>query len=74
VLRITANNEPIFVGDVEPWKFIEAEQLFYVNPETGVLFLRALCQHTVKQKELGIGDDTRNLGVFLSSVQCEPVV
>jgi hypothetical protein len=48
--------------------------LFYVNPEMGVLFLRARCQYTVNQKELGLGDDARNLGVFLSSVLCEPVV
>jgi hypothetical protein len=74
VVRITANHEPIFIGDVEPWKPVEAEQLFYVNPEMGVLFLRARCQYTVNQKELGIGDDARNLGVFLSSVLCEPVV
>jgi hypothetical protein len=74
VLRITANHELIFVGDVEPWRFIEVEQLFYVNPETGVQFLRARCQYTVNQNECGIGDDTRNLGVFLSPVLCEPIV
>jgi hypothetical protein len=74
VLRITANHEPIFVGDVEPWRCLEVEQLFYVNPETGVQFLRARCQYTVNQNECGIGDDTRNLGVFLSSVRCEPIV
>jgi hypothetical protein len=74
VLRIAANHGPIFVGDVEPWRFIEVEQLFYVNPETGVQFLRARCQYTVNQNECGIGDDTRNLGVFLSSVRCEPIV
>ena len=55
-------------------RFIEVEQLFYVNPETGVQFLRARCQYTVNQNECGIGDDTRNLGVFLSSVLCEPIV
>jgi hypothetical protein len=31
------------------------EQLFYVNPETGVQFLRARCQYAVNQNELGLG-------------------
>ena len=67
VVRITANGEPIFVGDVEPWKLIEAEQLFYVSPETSVLFLRARCQYTVNQKAAwyrGRYTESRSVFVF----------
>jgi hypothetical protein len=68
VVWITANGEPIFVGHVEPLKPIEAEQLIFIIPETSVLFLRARCQYT------DVGDDSRTLGVFLSSILCEPIV
>jgi hypothetical protein len=70
-VTITANGEPIFAGEVEPWTPIEAERSLSVLPATSVLFLRARCRYTVVPKKSGIAGDTRTLGVFLSSILCE---
>lgn len=68
IVRMTLNGQPFFAGAVPPWTFATVERRLQFMPATDSLFVRVYCDRVFNpSKEIGT-PDTRNLGVFLSTL------
>ncbi len=64
----TVNGQVLFKGEVNAWALTIAERNFQFSPSTYTLFIRVRCGQTVNPKKLGMSDDERDLGVFISTI------
>ncbi|MBT2298872.1 glycosyltransferase [Variovorax paradoxus] len=65
---ILINGQNIFSDNVADQELRAASGKISIFPATNSLFIRARCRYTVIPKDMGESNDTRSLGVFISTI------
>lgn len=66
---ISINGQNIYSDRVEAYRLEVASGKISIFPASSSLFIRARCRYTVVPQSTGESNDTRNLGVFISTIQ-----
>lgn len=69
---ISINGQNIFSDSVEAYRLKVAIGKISIFPASNSLFIRARCRYTVVPQSIGASNDTRNLGVFISTIRFQP--
>ena len=69
-VQITVNGQSIFSGSTRDWNLFVGTGKISLFPATNSLFIRVLCKYTARPHDINGSGDMRDLGVFISTIEC----